>query len=75
MLDSQVADMNNISETPFAGAIIAGLFLKRFAKKAHRFAHFDIFGWRPGPTPLGPKGGEPQAARAVFALLKTEFTR
>ena len=71
-LDSQVADMNNIWEAPFAGAIVAALFLKRFAKRARRFAHFDIYGWRPAATPLGPKGGEPQAARAVFALLSEE---
>jgi leucyl aminopeptidase len=74
-LDSQVADMNNIGEMPFAGAIMAGLFLKRFTKQARRFAHFDIYGWRPSATPLGPKGGEPQAARAVFALLKKECAR
>jgi leucyl aminopeptidase len=74
-LDSQVADMNNIWEAPFAGAIVAGLFLKRFARQARRFAHFDIFGWRPAAAPLGPKGGEPQAARALFAALKKEFAR
>jgi leucyl aminopeptidase len=74
-LDSPVADMNNIWEAPFAGAIVAGLFLKRFARQAGRFAHFDIYGWRPAATPLGPKGGEPQAARAVFALLQQECAR
>jgi leucyl aminopeptidase len=74
-LESQVADINNIWEAPFAGAIVAALFLKRFVKRAHRFAHFDLFGWRPSATPLGPKGGEPQAARAVFAHLQKEFAR
>jgi leucyl aminopeptidase len=74
-LDSQVADMNNIWEAPFAGAIVAALFLKRFAKRAHRFAHFDLYGWRPAPTALGPKGGEPHTARAVFALLNEECER
>jgi leucyl aminopeptidase len=74
-LDSQVADMNNIWEAPFAGSIIAALFLKRFAKRARLFAHFDIYGWRPSPAPLGPKGGEPQAARALLALLQKECGR
>ncbi len=74
-LESQVADMSNIWEAPFAGAIVAGLFLKRFAKQARRFAHFDIYGWRLAGAPLGPKGGEPQAARAVFAHLRKEFAR
>jgi leucyl aminopeptidase len=74
-LDSPVADMNNIWEAPFAGAIVAALFLKRFAKRAHRFAHFDLYGWRPAAAALGPKGGEPQTARAVFTLLQEEFGR
>jgi leucyl aminopeptidase len=71
-LESGVADMSNIWDAPFAGSIVAALFLKRFAKRARRFAHFDIYGWRPSATALGPKGGEPQAARAVFAVLKKE---
>ena len=74
-LESSVADMNNVWDAPFAGSIIAALFLKRFVKRARRFAHFDIYGWRPSATPLGPKGGEPQAARAVFAMLKKECAR
>lgn len=71
-LESDVADMNNVYESPFAGAVTAALFLKRFTSKARRFAHFDLFGWRPAPRPLGPKGGEPQTARAVFAALEAE---
>jgi leucyl aminopeptidase len=69
-LDSQVADMSNVSESPFAGSVTAALFLRRFAKAAKRFAHFDIYGWRPAPKPLGPKGGEPHAARAMFEVLR-----
>ena len=58
---------------PFAGSVTAALFLRRFIKHARRFAHFDIFGWRPAPKPLGPKGGEVQAARAMFDLLQSEL--
>ena len=72
-LDSEIADMNNVSESPFSGAIIAALFLRRFVKRAHRFAHFDLYGWRPALRPLGPKGGEPQTARAVFDVLSGEL--
>jgi leucyl aminopeptidase len=74
-LDSPVADMNNVWEAPFAGSITAALFLKRFAKQAKRFAHFDLFGWRPQTCPLGPRGGEPQTARAVFTVLAKELCR
>jgi leucyl aminopeptidase len=72
-LDSDIADMNNVWESPFAGAITAALFLKRFVGKARRFAHFDLYGWRPAARPLGPKGGEPQTARAVMEYLKREL--
>ena len=74
-LESPVADMNNVWEAPFAGSITAALFLKRFAKQAKRFAHFDLFGWRPQASPLGPRGGEPQTARAVFTVLAKELCR
>jgi leucyl aminopeptidase len=69
-LDSQVADMNNVSEAPFAGSVTAALFLRRFVKHTKRFVHFDIYGWRPAVKSLGPKGGEPQAARAMFEVLR-----
>jgi leucyl aminopeptidase len=73
-LESDIADMNNVYESPFAGSITAALFLKRFVKNARRFAHFDLYGWRPAPRPLGPKGGEPQTARAIFSLLTKELS-
>jgi leucyl aminopeptidase len=73
-LDSDIADINNVWESPFAGAITAALFLKRFVSKARRFAHFDLYGWRPAARPLGPKGGEPQTARAVMEHLRRELT-
>jgi leucyl aminopeptidase len=71
-LDSPVADMNNVSEGPFAGSVTAALFLRRFVKQARRFAHFDIYGWRQAAKPLGPKGAEVQAARAVIEVLRAE---
>ena len=62
--------MNNVSEAPFAGSVTAALFLRRFVKQAKRFAHFDIYGWRPAPKPLGPKGGEPQGGARLFEVLR-----
>lgn len=71
-LDSEIADMNNVWESPFAGSITAALFLKRFVRNAKRFAHIDLYGWRPAPRPLGPKGGAVQTARAVVEVLRAE---
>ena len=71
-LDSPVADMNNVSDGPFAGAVTAALFLRRFVKQARRYAHFDMYGWRQAAKPLGPKGGEAQVARALFEVLRAK---
>jgi leucyl aminopeptidase len=73
-LDSDIADMNNVSDGPFAGAITAALFLKRFVTNAKRYAHLDIYGWRQAAKPLGPKGGEPHAARAVLEALIRHYS-
>ncbi len=69
-IDSQVADMNNVAEGGFAGSIVGAIFLQRFVSRARHFAHFDIYGWRPAAGPLGPKGGEPNAARGVLEALR-----
>jgi len=69
-LDSPVADMNNVAEGGFAGSIVAANFLRRFVPRTPRFAHFDIYGWRPAAKALGPKGGETQAVRAIYELLR-----
>jgi leucyl aminopeptidase len=69
-IDSQVADMNNVAEGGFAGSIVGAIFLQRFVSRAWHFAHFDIYGWRPAAGPLGPKGGEPNAARGVLEALR-----
>lgn len=70
MLDTEDADVSNTGVAPFAGAVTAALFLKRFVKHTQHYAHFDIYGWRPSRTALGPKGGEPHAARAMFEVIR-----
>jgi leucyl aminopeptidase len=72
LLKSSVADVSHIAEGAFAGSIIAALFLKRFVRDAKRFAHLDIFGWVPRDEPGRPKGGEPQAARALYQFFRRE---
>jgi leucyl aminopeptidase len=70
LLESPVADINNVAEGAFAGSIIAALFLRRFVKRAGRYAHLDIYGWRGSAKPLGPKGAEVTGARALFEVLR-----
>ncbi|HSP25042.1 MAG TPA: leucyl aminopeptidase family protein [Saliniramus sp.] len=73
MLRSKIADINHISGGTFAGSITAALFLRRFVEKAKSHVHFDIFGWVPSTRPGRPEGGEPQAARLVYALLSERY--
>jgi leucyl aminopeptidase len=73
LLDSKVADMNNVASGGHAGAIIAALFLKRFVEHAKSYAHFDIFAWTPSARPGRPEGGEAHAIRAIYALLKERY--
>ena len=73
LLKSKVADLNNIGSSPLGGAITAALFLKSFVKNTDRYVHVDLYGWRPSDKPLGPTGGEPHAARALFEALKGEM--
>lgn len=70
MLDSKIADMNNVSSSGFAGSITAALFLKDFVKNAKSYAHFDMYGWNPSARPGRPEGGEPQVARLVAELVE-----
>jgi leucyl aminopeptidase len=70
---SKIADINNVSGSTFAGAIIGGLFLRRFVSPGTDWLHLDLFGWNPKERPGRPVGGEPQAIRALHALLVERY--
>ena len=72
-IDSKVADVNNVAAGGMAGSIICALFLKRFVAAAKSWLHFDIYAWTPSAKPGRPEGGECQAARALYALLKQRY--
>lgn len=71
-LDSKFADMNNTGG-PMGGSITAALFLRRFVYQAKAHVHFDIFAWNNSTRPARPEGGEVQAARLLYALLKGRY--
>jgi leucyl aminopeptidase len=73
MLDSKVADINNVSSGSFAGSITCALFLQRFVEAAKVWLHFDIFAWNASSKPARPEGGECQVARALYALFKDKY--
>jgi leucyl aminopeptidase len=72
MLESKVADINNVGSGGQAGAITAALFMRRFVT-AKSWLHCDVFAWTPSAKPGRPEGGECQAARALYALLAARY--
>ena len=73
LFESSVADMNNAGDSGFAGSITAALFLRRFVEKASSYVHFDVFAWTPSPRSGRPKGGEAQAMRALFRVIRDRY--
>jgi len=73
MLDSKVADLNNVATGGQGGAITAALFLRRFVS-AQSWVHLDIFAWTPAAKPGRPEGAECQSARALYAMLCARYT-
>ncbi|MFC3068286.1 leucyl aminopeptidase family protein [Phenylobacterium soli] len=72
-VDSDIADLKNDPDGwAQAGSVTAALFLQRFAP-AGAWAHFDIFAWNPRSQPGRPTGGEAQAIRGLYNLLKERF--
>ena len=72
-LGSRVADLNNVSSSPFAGAIIAALFLKRFVTATPNWLHLDLYAWNPKERPGRPPGAEAQCVRALYQLIRHRF--
>ncbi len=72
-LDSKVADLNNVAESPQAGAINAALYLEEFVDPAVPWAHLDVMAWNGRARPGRPEGAEAQALRALYAHIGERF--
>jgi leucyl aminopeptidase len=73
MLKSDVADLNNVSEGGFGGAITAALYMEHFVSATTPWAHFDMMAWNNSGKPGRPKGGEAQGVRGVFQMLRRRY--
>ncbi|MEL6350291.1 MAG: leucyl aminopeptidase family protein [Cyanobacteria bacterium J06627_28] len=73
MLDSKVADLNNISSTSYGGAITAALFLREFTQGQTPWIHIDLMAYNTRSQPGRPEGGEAMGMRALFAMLQEKF--
>ena len=72
-LGSKIGDLNNVSSSAFAGAIIGALYLNRFVAAQTDWLHIDLYAWNPKERPGRPIGGEAQTVRALFALLAERY--
>jgi leucyl aminopeptidase len=72
-LSSRIADLNNVSASPFAGAVIAALFLKRFVTATPAWLHLDLYAWNPKDRPGRPQGAEAHCVRALYQLIRRRY--
>lgn len=73
-IDSPIADMQNIGQTPAAGSITAAQFLQRFVNGVP-WAHLDIAGmaWSKEGKPTRPKGGTGYGVRLLNRLVADHY--
>ncbi len=72
-LESPVADLNNVTNDSYAGAITAALFLERFVSPATPWVHIDTMAWNLESRPGRPAGGEAFALRALVEMLVRRY--
>jgi leucyl aminopeptidase len=73
MIDSKIADLNNVSEGPYAGAITAALYLQEFVDPDVAWAHLDVMAWNAQSRPGRPEGAEATALRALYGYIESRF--
>jgi hypothetical protein len=73
MIDSKIADLNNVSEGPQGGAITAALYLQEFVEPGIPWAHLDVMAWNNRSRPGRPEGAEAQTLRALYAHIAGRF--
>ena len=74
-IKSEIADICNISNKPYGGAITAGLFLDAFIKEENKdkWLHFDIAGsaYTESPWDVNVYGGTGAGVRFMSSFLKS----
>ena len=72
-IKGKVADLRNDTDSPYAGAIMAGLFLEEFVDEGLAWAHVDLMAWNVSSRPGRPEGGEALTLRAMFKVLEDRY--
>jgi leucyl aminopeptidase len=76
-IDTDAADMKNISDGRGAGSAIGAHFVKRFVNKDTRWAHLDIAGmaWSKKDQPTVPKGATAFGVRLLDRFVADVFEK
>ena len=74
MIDSEIADMRNVTNSRDASSITAAQFLQRFVKDTP-WAHLDIAGmaWTDKDHPTVPKGATAFGVRLLDRLIADKY--
>jgi len=77
LLDSPIADMQNISAGRGAGSITAAQFLQRFIKDKTPWAHLDIAGvsWDKKGADITPKGATAFGVRLLNKFVEDNYEK
>ena len=69
-LESHHADIKNIGNSSFGGAITAALFLQKFVNSDIPWIHIDLMAWNLNSKISTYYGGEAMGIRALFKLIE-----
>jgi leucyl aminopeptidase len=77
LIDSDIADIKNVSNGRDGGAITAAQFLQRFVKAGVAWAHLDIAGmaWSTKGNATTPKGATAYGVRLLDKLVADNYER
>ena len=77
LMDSEIADMRNVSNSRDAGSITAAQFLQRFVQPGVAWAHLDIAGvaWSSRGNETTPKGATAYGVRLLDKLIADNYER
>ena len=73
MIRGKFADLSNLPNHSYGGAITAALFLEYFIGKDIAWAHLDINAWNASTQAGRPEGGEAMSLRTVFQYLVDRY--
>ena len=77
LMDSKIADMQNINYSGGAGSITAAQFLQRFIRNKTPWAHLDIAGmaWTKKSTDVTPEGATGYGVKLLNRLVKEHYEK